>query len=494
MRVAAAVVALVFLLVSGAAAYGDAGATDVQRFYEARAFAPAWSGSVAALRTRRFALDLLGHAADEGLEPSDYAVAPEGRGPSAATQYDMALTAAVLRFMHDLRSGRMAPAAVDRDIGLPDNAFDTGAALNAALEYRELPQLFKQLAPPHPQYRGLKQALARYRVLTAQGSWTPTGPEARDWRENDAVAQNLWRRLGLEDASLAGAEFAAKDLDTAIRRFQARNGLEPDGRIGPKTLAALNVTALARVEQIIANMERWRWVPRDLGPAYIAVNAADATLTVVDAGRVVLTSRIVAGKPATRTPVFAATVVAVTVNPSWHIPPPIARNEIWPRERAHPGYLASQHIVVEGNALRQLPGEHNALGRVKLEMPNRFNAYLHDTPAKALFARGERHFSHGCMRVQEILPLASYALMRDPSADIDRINTAIAAGETLRISLDRPLPVYVLYWTVIAHEDGTLDFRRDIYGRDTRLLAALSGQRPVGRVARTDGECQLATG
>ena len=200
-----------------------------------------------------------------------------------------------------------------------------------------------------------------------------------------------------------------------------------------------------------------------------------------------LTSRIVAGKAATPTLLFAATVVAVTVNPYWNIPASIARNEILPKERAHPGYLAAEHIErMPDGGLRQTPGDFNALGRLKLEMPNRFNSYLHDTPAKTLFARTDRHFSHGCMRVEQIRQLASLVLTGAPSAALQRIDAAIDADETVRIPLDKPLPVYVLYWTVIAHRGGAVDF---LYGRDGRLLAALAGERwPIGRTAMAS-EC-----
>jgi L,D-transpeptidase YcbB len=203
---------------------------------------------------------------------------------------------------------------------------------------------------------------------------------------------------------------------------------------------------------------------------------------------VVLASRIVAGKASSPTPIFVTQVSAVTANPSWNIPPSIARNELWPKERAEPGYLASQHIMVEGDLLRQLPGDDNALGRIKLEMPNRFNSYLHDTPAKNLFAHDDRHFSHGCMRVQEIAALASYALTRDTEAAVDRLNEAVALGTTETMRLDTPLTVYVLYWTAIAHDDGTVDFRGDIYGRDDRLLAAVTGHGPEGQIALRGGD------
>lgn len=449
---------------------------DVQRFYELRGSAPAWSGTSAALADRAAALAAIHHAADEGLDPADYRV-PENVD-------DAAFTAIVLRFARDLRRGRLEPTAADRGVGLPTDSFDAAAALSDAVVKHDVAGFLAGLPPPHTEYRRMKSALAAYRAIAAHGGWpsTITNPGS------------LWRRLTIEDPVLATQAQTPERLDAAIRQFQRRHGLADDGHAGPKTLTALNVPVTARIDQIVANMERWRWVPRSFGATYIEVNAADATLNVVDNGRVVIASRIITGKPSTPTPMFSANVEAVTVNPSWHIPPSIARNEIWPKERRRPGYMASQHIVVEGDSLRQLPGDDNALGRIKLEMPNRFNSYLHDTPSKALFARDDRHFSHGCMRVQEILPLASYALSGDVSAALDRLQTEVAGGQTVRIPLTRPLPVYVLYWTAIAHDDGAVDFRSDVYGRDARLLAALAGHRAVGRVANTETECELAAG
>ena len=473
----------------------SAAGAEVWRFYEGRAFEPAWSASAQARRDRAVALSALSDAADEGLEPKNYAITESGGHEAVASaRYDLALTGAVLRFAHDLRLGRVAPNVVERFVALPAKRFDAATELAAALAGDKLDAFFRGLAPPHPEYVRLRRALDRYRALAEQGGWHSLPPGAGKPDAPAHLTMLLWKRLAIEDASLSG-DPTADAVDAAVRRFQARNGLEPDGRVGPKTLAALNMPVSARIAQIVANMERWRWVPRSFGPTYIEVNTADATLKVVDAGRVMLTSRIVAGKPSTPTPMFAATVTDVTVNPYWNIPSSIVRNEILPKERAHPGYLAAQHIETgSGGLLRQIPGDFNALGRVKLEMPNRFNSYLHDTPAKALFAQDDRHFSHGCMRVQEIRALASFALTRDVSAGLARIEEIVATGTNTRIPLDKTLPVYVLYWTAIAHDDGTVDFRRDAYGRDDRLLAALAGQRPTGRLAAAENECRLDTG
>jgi len=243
------------------------------------------------------------------------------------------------------------------------------------------------------------------------------------------------------------------------------------------------------VPAIIANMERWRWAPRSFGPRYISVNIASATLDLVDGGKVIMTSPVIAGKPDSRTPLFSAVATGITFNPSWHVPTDIIRREILPGLRADPNYLARKHMVRrEGGGIRQLPGAGNALGLVKFEMPNEFDAYLHDTPMRALFASDERHLSHGCVRVQKIQPLASFAMTGDLDSGLDRIRSLIMSHATRTISLDQPLPVFVMYWTAIADADGAVNVLPDVYGRDQRLLAAMAAQHLSSRVTMNFGE------
>jgi len=232
----------------------------------------------------------------------------------------------------------------------------------------------------------------------------------------------------------------------------------------------------ARVAQIIANMERWRWLPRSFGDSYVEVNSADATLNLVKGNEIVFSTRLVTGRPSTPTPLFVTTINAVTVDPSWDIPGDIAIREILPKAQHHLGYLESHHIVGDrpGGALRQLPGGDNALGRFLLEMPNSFDAYLHDTPKKSLFQKSDRHFSHGCMRVENMEALVSLLLAQDSTGAVYDLHAVPDDGQTETLPLPRPIPVYVLYWTVVPDSNGSLAFHRDIYGWDSAVLAALN--------------------
>jgi murein L,D-transpeptidase YcbB/YkuD len=345
-----------------------------------------------------------------------------------------------------------------------------------------------ELPPPYPEYERLVFALARYRKLADEGGWQQIRPRPGAEPIQDRVdSKSLLERLAREDDKIGTDETVGE----ALQRYQSRNGLEPDGILGPKTLAALNVPASDRVMQIVANMERWRWLPRQLESRRVMVNAADGMLEVVDDGHVVLRSRVIVGTPETRTPIFRAVATGVTFNPPWNVPASIARNEILPRLRRNPNYLQAQNIVLlNGRSgdphgtrinwqrvtpdafpyqLQQLPGVNNALGQAKIEMASPFSVYLHDTPGKRDFSRTDRHLSHGCIRVEEIVGLAALAL----GVDVAAVTDATASGQTKYVSLGRPLPVYVLYWTAMADADGTIQFRPDKYGRDERVLRAL---------------------
>ena len=480
----------------------------LERFYDARDFHPAWAGNAAAERARAAALTALAMASEHGLDPSDYAVPGMAERPwpvsaEAAAQSDTLLTDAFLRYMRDLRLGRTAPAAVYQDVDLPAQSYDPVPALQRALAVGDLQPLLADLPPPGLSYAALKTALGRYRALAVGGGWPQLPPGATfDAYAGDGRALLLRRRLAIEDPDLSPTPAPTRpdDLDQAIRRYQARNGLDVDGRVGARTLASLNVTARQRVDQIRANMERWRWLPRRFEDRYVTVNVADAQLEVIEKGVPRLASRIVVGDRRHPSPMFRAMATEVTANPPWNVPSSIARAEILPRLRRDPNYLRTENMVLLNGPLgdphglavnwravsgarfpyriQQLPSPRNALGAIKLELPNRFDVYLHDTPAKGLFARADRALSHGCIRVQQILPLASVALTGDATQGIAALQEAIASAETQHLVLPHPLPIYVLYWTAVANADGTVGFRDDIYHRDERLLAVLDQRRP----------------
>jgi murein L,D-transpeptidase YcbB/YkuD len=448
-------------------------AEPLRRIYSTRSYEPIWTGSEAAEANAKLALDALGNADAQGLQAANYRKAQltetYAAGDDKNAALELLLTDSLLRYARDLRSGRERSVEVEADAGLPSVGFDYSSALASALADGALSSFIDDLTPKHPEYARLKKALARYRAIEAAGGW-PGVPQ--DVAPDGDNADLLRARLVVEDETAADG-----DLTEALQRYQSRNGLNPDGVIGPRTLAALNVSVATRIGQIRANMERWRWMPREFEPRRIVVNVPAATLDYFDKGDVVLHSNVIVGNLAKRTPIIRAEATAVTVNPVWYIPASITWNEIVPRLRRNPNYLQNQGYVVSGRQILQPPGPRNALGRLKFEMPNNFGVYLHDTPSRALFERDGRTLSHGCVRVEQIVPLASLAISGDANTMMDELSNMIAARKTTRLALSARIPVYMLYWTAIADDDGHAGFPRDVYGRDPLLLSALSGAR-----------------
>jgi L,D-transpeptidase YcbB len=461
----------------------------VDAFYRANGYLPQWNNANSAiLRTA------LTGAVDEGLDPKHYLSIADG----PADIRDVALTRAAIDYLQDLRQGRESLRVIDDDIALPPVIFDAASALNVALKSNALAGLFTGAAPAMPEYARLKIALGSYRAIDARGGWPVVDlPRSDVAALSDQQAHYLRERLAYEDADLPEGR---SDLEAALKRFQGRHGLAQDGRVGKATLAELNVPAQARTRQIALNMERLRWLPWQLEADYILVNVPDAHLSLMLDGREVLASRVIVGKPKTPTPILRAEGGGITVNPPWNVPASIARNEILPKLKTNPSYLKSQDMVLLNGPpgdpfgltvhwravpkgtfpylIQQHPGANNPLGTVKLELPNKFDVYLHDTPAKSAFARAGRDLSHGCVRVEQILPLASYALSKSLD-DMIAITDAISSGETRYLPLQRKLPVYFLYETTFVDANGAVQFRPDIYGRDRRMLDAETASAPV---------------
>jgi murein L,D-transpeptidase YcbB/YkuD len=308
-------------------------------------------------------------------------------------------------------------------------------------------------------------------------------------------------RLKLTDGvgpSRVESEIYDDALVDAVKRFQARQGLENDGVIGASTIVAMNVPLQERIQSIVMALERLRWMPEDLGRQYVIVNIAGFDLRRINGGNVEEHMAVVVGKPYTRTPVFSDRIRYVEFNPYWTVPPGIAANEELPKLRKNPASLSEQGFeLVRGNEvidpksidwsrygsgnfpfqIRQRPGDNNALGHVKLMFPNEHNVYLHDSPARSLFSRNVRAFSHGCIRLARPLDLADQVLRAGGVSgwNRDRIDQVIALGKNTVVSLQNPLPVHITYMT--AWVDGDfVNFRPDIYGHDAKLLAALDGK------------------
>ena len=477
-------------------------------FYRSQQFRPVWTGGLAEQDRAAEAVAVLARAGDQGLRSEDYLSSdiewknPPRRGGGAA-QYDIALTAAVLRYAQDLSVGRLSPNAVYSDVKLPTPNFDAVDALTRMLRSRSITASLADLAPRHPQYRRLAEAMARYRAIEAQGGW-PSLPARGDigFEGNDRRTKALIQRLAAEDETLSAiAEPTSDDIQAAVKRFQSRNGLEDNGRVAGATLTALNVAVARRIEVLAANMERWRWLPRTLEERYIAVNVPDQSVDLVRYGDTVLSSRVIVGRKNSRTPILRTDAVALIVNPPWEIPGDIVVNQLLPKLRRSSGYLQASNMVlvnapndpfgrkvnwrnISPNAFPyrvvQIPGPQNALGNLMIDTPNDFDVYLHDTPGKALFKSADRAVSNGCIRVESIFQLASMVL--DESDAESQLTQLIAESDTKRVPLERPIPVYFLYWTAIAASDGGVGFRGDLYGRDARLIAALAEPRAESRL------------
>ena len=457
-------------------------ASQVKAFYAARDFRMVWSGDGDADERVATVKAALEQSDRQGLRPRDYLgdLARWSDGLKTgrdAADFDVAVTTALFRYAFDVRLGRTEPKRVYKDIDLSPQRFDVADAFATALRRGRISEFLDELPPPHPGYRWLVGALARYRAIAGKGGW-PVLSAARN-----GTVSGLAPRLALEDPDVSDDPSSLRE---ALVRFQRRHGLDTSGKPDSETLKALNVPASFRVQQIIANMERWRWVPRAFENRYILVNVPDQSLTFVEDQSAKLSSKVVIGKKTSPTPILRTDVVAVVANPAWDVPDDIAARKILPNIRHHSGYLASRNMTISNGHVEQRPGNGNVLGKIMLDSPNPFGVYMHDTPDKKLFTLSVRERSNGCVRVEQIAPLASLVLGgEDPD---DRIIEAIATGETQRIELSQPLAVYMLYWTAFADSDGAMEFRPDRYDRDPPLIAKLGAkaEKPPKSLATLD--------
>jgi murein L,D-transpeptidase YcbB/YkuD len=467
--------------------------------YQARGYEPVWA------KRSELAPALLAAlaAADrEGLDPESFRLSALKAALDDTSMppidRELLLSDRFLAYAAALAHGRLAPASVEEDWFLPPPDFESALALQRLSNGETVDAVLQSLLPTDPQYKRIRQVLVHYQALAVAGGWQPI--VAKDKIEPGArgdVIVALRARLIVEgdlDPSLSKGEVYDTPLVDAMKRFQARHGIYVDGRIGANSLAALNVSAQDRVAQLRLALERLRMLPRSYPAARIMVNVPAASLVLYRENVPVLASKVVVGAIDHPTPVLSARVVSVLFNPPWNVPTSIIRKEMQPELIRDPNYFAEHHYVILGRGdgadpygrdlnwrhtdipgrgwrVQQEPGSWNALGGVKLELPNPEDIYLHDTPARGLFARANRAASHGCIRVEQARALASTLLGGDWSPQA--IDDAIATGETKRVYLKQTIPVYIIYLSAFVDDDGTVELRDDLYGRDRRLSQAL---------------------
>lgn len=370
-----------------------------------------------------------------------------------------ALVRAALDRARALRTGRIGMGDFLEVWALRPAAYDPLPAFASAVAADRLPQWAATMTPRYSGYEGLKAGLANYETIRDAGGWKALSAKSD--------AASVRARLKLEDPSVAPTE----KLTVALQRAQRRYGLNPTGLLDARTLAELNVPVAARIDSILANMERWRWMPRDLPVNRVQVNIAAAVLTVFEGDAPIASMRAVTGSPTNQTPMLSSAIHSIVVNPPWNVPSSIAKRELWPKGRA--ALLREGYKIVgtpeTGERIVQPAGPNSALGQLKFDFDNPFAVYLHDTPSRAKFASFDRLASHGCIRLEKPIPLAELMLQADPKLS-GQVQTLIDTGKTQRVQLPSKVAVYLLYWTAFASGNGTMSFRADPYGWD-KLLA-----------------------
>jgi murein L,D-transpeptidase YcbB/YkuD len=411
-----------------------------------------------------------------------------GDSLTEGTTDDPALIQAVIDYAHAVHGGRLREGDYLKDWGLRPTGFDPWPSFVAAVKDDRLATWIASLAPPYSGYDGLRRGLATYRAIVAAGGWKtiPEGPELAIGASGPRVAA-LRARLAIEDSGIAakGDKYDA-DVVAAVKRAQKRYGLEPVGRVGKATLAALNVPASERVDSIVANLERWRWLPAQLPANRIQVNIAAAVLTLFKDDAPATSMKVVTGRPGDNTPMLSSQIHSVVLNPPWNVPNSIATKELFPKGLAYLSRAGFKVIATPegGKRLQQKPGPTNSLGRYKFDFDNPYAVYLHDTPGRGAFERYSRLASHGCVRLERPADLAKLLLQDDPAWSGEAVEAAIAAGETKRARLSKPVAVYLLYWTAFAGSNGQMNFRADPYDWDGTLASRIGGSKPTLVAAR----------
>ena len=487
----------------------------LQKFYEPTGYAPAWIQGNAPSAQASAMIGLFRDAWRKGLEPEDYDASRwEARirgmqgGVASTADFDVAMTVCTMRYISDLRIGRINPKHFQFGLSVEEKKYDLASFVrDRLLTASDLSAVAISVEPPFPTYRRTEQALARYVELARHDSGEKLPLTAKPVEPGQPYAGvprliSLLHAVGDLPADVQPADANIYDarLAESVKRFQLRHGLDADGRLGPATVKQLNVPLSDRVQQLKITLERWRWLPEEFPAPPIIVNIPDFRLRVLEEGnRIALEMRVVVGKSMrTQTPVFSRDMTYVVLRPYWNVPPSILRGEIIPAIKRDRNYIAKKNFEVTTNdgkvvtsgeisddvlaglqagkyMVRQKPGPANALGLIKLMFPNEYNVYLHSTPAPELFSRSRRDFSHGCIRVEKPAELGAWALRNNPGWTLERVQQGMQSGpDNQTVTLAKKVPVFIVYGTAVAYENDEVHFYDDIYGHDAKLAAALA--------------------
>jgi murein L,D-transpeptidase YcbB/YkuD len=465
-------------------------------FYRQRKYRPVWSeGDKLSERGQRLRA-VLANTERDGLSPLRYrfdvaqkmTAAFEEEGDAELSEQlearyggelDLLLTEGFTRYALDLATGTLDPEEGGLKWKIPRGGVPRENLLRALEKGNDAEQIIDKVRPNAPQYRRLMHVLSRLNDAKQRGGWQAV--QAGDVAAGDsspvvaALRQRLMASEDQREAAMAArgqqrAMVFDRDLLLALKHFQERHGIDGDGRIGEKTLEELNHSVDDRIAEVKLNLDRWRWLPHDLGKMYILVNVAGFEMSVVENNRAIEEMNVVVGKPGWATPIFADTLEHLVVNPYWNVPPSIAQDEIMPAIAQDPGYLARNNMErTSDGGFRQRPGPTNALGEFKFLFPNEHDVYLHDTPADALFSRSSRAFSHGCIRLERPRDLAYLLGQKLADKSPEQIDRLSDMSTEQWINLKRKIPVYVLYFTTWVDDDGTVRYHHDVYGIDEQF-------------------------
>ncbi|MEO8666990.1 MAG: L,D-transpeptidase family protein [Bauldia sp.] len=471
----------------------------VAEHYAEQGYAPSWIADGKLTERAKTVIRRLAEADADGLDVSAYQTPVLNLGEAGPmstallARADVKLSLAVVTYARHAYAGRLEPGKVSGNFGYEQHLPDSVGVLADVASAADPAAALAAYNPTHPQFLRLRDKLAALRKseVAERLVEVPVGATLKPGMSDDRVPV-LRQRMAIP-AVAEGADVFDDALVVAVKAFQQSAGLKADGMVGKGTVAALNKVPVDPVPVILANMERWRWMPRDLGRFYVKVSIPSFRLDVMKDGKDIHTTRIVVGKVTNQTPIFSDQIEHIIVNPSWNVPASIAKKEMLPAAQANPASLSGYEVLaniggkyrpvdpytvdwyrvdIRKIQIRQPPGERNALGSIKFMFPNPYDVYLHDTPSKSLFQRDYRAFSHGCMRVMDPMAFADALLSEDGGRVSSATLKKMIGGPERMVKLSRKVPVHITYFTAEVDESGNLALHADLYGHDKRIEAA----------------------